>query len=388
MKTEIIISGGGVPGLCLAALLAQLEIPVLVIDPAGPPDASARPTGRTAAIMRHNLDILLQAGVTEQQLATHGHPLAAMRLIEPEGRAAGHDQVFRASDIDQTAFGLNLPNQALHIALWDICKASPYITLHVGATITVLKHGTAYITATLTSGEDMTAQLVIGADGRNSVVRHLSGITAQEKQYPEAVLTCLLSHTLPHHDTSTEIHYRGGPFTMVPCQGKTSALVYVDKADKLKATADQDLIPHLQEKSRDILGDLRLKTAPVIWPLMTLRADTLITPRVALVAEAAHVLSPIGAQGLNVSLQDVAALRDVIADGIRLGLSVGDPVILNNYARRRSLDILTRTWGVDLLHSSVASQSAIAHLLRRSGGRVIGGIAPLKRQITKLGLCD
>lgn len=373
LKTEILISGAGVAGLCLALLLARLDVDVMVVDPATPPPPDPPPSGRTAAIMQHNLDVLTTAGLTEGQLTDMGQPMTAMRLIEPEGKGKAHDQIFRAREIGLPAFGLNLPLAPLHAALYQACQSDARITLR-------------YETPVESLVDQVQAALLVAADGRKSPLRQMAGITVREKQYDEAALTCLLSHTLPHHDTSTEIHYRGGPFTLVPFQGNTSALVYVDKADVLQGIPAKDLLGHLQQKSRGILGDLTLLTPPDIWPLMSLRATCLTAPRLALVAEAAHVVSPIGAQGLNLSLRDVWALREAVARAVALGLDLADPTVLEDYERARAQDVLARSTGVDLFHATVASLSPLPHAARRAVAGLVDRIPALRRRITLGGL--
>ncbi len=362
----------------MALLLARLDISVMVVDPAPPPQAKPPASGRTAAIMRHNLDVLVAAGIAEEQLDQMGQAMTAMRLIEPDGNGPAHDQTFMAQDIGQTAFGLNLPVATLHAALYQACQNNSHITLRYGTAIESLSKNTAR----LTTGDDITAQLFIAADGRKSALRRLSGIDTVEKNYDEAALTCLLSHTLPHHATSTEIHYRGGPFTLVPFQGLTSALVYVDKAETLRAIQPQDMAAYIQEKSRGLLGELSLLTQPEIWPLMSLRATSLTAPRVALVAEAAHVVSPIGAQGLNLSLRDVWALQEAVGNAVTLGLDMGDKTVLETYAQERAQDIFLRTTGVHLFHSTVASLSPLPHVARRIVAGLVDRIPTLRRGVT------
>ncbi|MES2729778.1 MAG: FAD-dependent monooxygenase [Pseudomonadota bacterium] len=387
VKTEILISGGGIAGLSLALLLARLQVSVIVVDPAKPPAMARKsPSGRTAAVMQDGIDVLILAGLTRTQIDMMGAAMTAMRLIEPEDNGVNSDVTFRAQDIGLTAFGVNLPTNALHAALWALCAQSPFITLHTETTLAGLDVAPHVALATLSDGRVVNAQLLVGADGRHSAVRKLAGIRAHEKQYAQAAMTCLLSHTHPHHHTSTEIHYRGGPFTTVPFQGQTSALVYVDHADTLKGIASADLAAHIQAKSKGLLGDITPVTTPDIWPLMSLRAAQITAPRVALVAEAAHVVSPIGAQGLNLSLRDVKALSETVSRAVTIGLTPGDANVLEEYERQRHNDIIVRTVGVDLFHSSVASQSSFHHALRMTGANLISGFPALKRKFAKLGL--
>ena len=233
------------------------------------------------------------------------------------------------------------------------------------------------------------ADLVVGADGRRSTVREWAGINAAQKDYGQSAITCVISHSQSHDDTSTEFHRTGGPCAFVPCGDNTSAVVWVEKTDdaneflKLPRAA---FISALQERSRGILGQIDMIVDPVSWPLMTLKADRLIAPKIALIAEAAHVLSPIGAQGLNISLRDVEVLANTVLKAVKAGRDIGSMNVLKTYERRRHRDVTSRHFGVNMLNQMVANDNVILREMRRFGLRAIKYAGPLRKLLMKEGL--
>jgi 2-octaprenyl-6-methoxyphenol hydroxylase len=148
----------------------------------------------------------------------------------------------------------------------------------------------------------------------------------------------------------------------------------------------QDFTQALQDRTRGIVGTVALASDPESWPLMVLMAEKITAPRAALVAEAAHVLSPIGAQGLNLSLRDVASLAETIIDAARLGEDIGCKTVLDRYEKRRSFDIHTRVTGIDGFNRIVANDLFFIRDIRRLGLKGLENIPALKDLAMKQGL--
>jgi 2-octaprenyl-6-methoxyphenol hydroxylase len=199
----------------------------------------------------------------------------------------------------------------------------------------------------------------------------------------------MISHTQSHDDTSIEFHRSGGPCTFVPCGDNQSAIVWVEKSDDVDAflkLPKKSFIQALQDRSRGTLGQIDLMIEPESWPLMTLKANRLVAPKIALMAEAAHVLSPIGAQGLNLSLRDVNDLADVIINAVHNGDDVGSLTVLKIYEKKRMADMIPRLYGVDWLNQFVANDNKFIASLRRLGLRTIKHGGRLRRFVMKQGL--
>jgi len=245
------------------------------------------------------------------------------------------------------------------------------------------------MSAQLEDGKTITAPLIIGADGRESLVRKISGISTKKKKYDQNAVTCIINHSCAHNNSSTEFHRSGGPFALVPMEGNQSSVVWVEKAaraEDLIKLSKQDFEAALQKATNDILGGITLAENPQMWPLCTMKAKTLTAKRTALIAEAAHVMSPITAQGLNLSLRDVAALAEVILDGARVGADIGSSAILHNYEKRRNFDIDTRSFGVDTMNKIVGNDIPAVKDFRRIGLKLVSRFTPLKTIAMQHGL--
>lgn len=389
LHTDILIAGGGAPGLALACLLAPLGLQVAVIDPAPFTGmADVKNDARTAALMQGSINVLRTAGVWDD-FAAHGAELRILRIVDENGRRGAAVQAdFRASEIGLDAFAVNMPNPILRAALCDRARAIKNITLLPGRTLAAFTSDMR-VRATLDDGLVIDAALLVGADGRHSKVRELAGIASRTHDFGQSAITCLIEHTKPHDYISTEFHRPAGPFTLVPLPGKMSSVVWVDHtddADALMKISKPSFTQALQDRTRDALGTVRLVAGPSCWPLLGLRAARLTATRTALIAEAAHVLHPLGAQGLNLSLRDAAALAEVIADAARLGLDIGSAVTLAAYEKRRVADVDGRVYGTEGFNHLVSNDKTAIHGVRRAGLRVVSGFAPLKNIAMQQGL--
>jgi len=379
VKNDALIIGAGVPGLALAILLGNAGLRVTLADsgPMIPPYDPNKPDGRTVALMGGSIDILSGAGIAED-IKTFGSPLKRMAVVDDSRFPSGEDnmieQVFDAAEMKREAFGWNVPLPALRAALHAQIKKNKNVTFLPNTGFEKIE-------------KDYT--VLIGADGRESGVRKSAGIEAEKKPYGQTAITCVISHTRDHRHTSTEFHRPGGPFTLVPMQNKTSAIVWVEKDDDAKAFLKlprAGFIHALQERTRGKLGTITLETNPVSWPLEYIRSKSLIASRTALTAEAAHVLSPIGAQGLNLSLRDVRDLADTLIAAHDAGLDIGSDTVLAEYARKRSGDIISRTAAIDFTNQMVANESEPLRALRRLTLRALSLPGPLRKLVMKKGL--
>ncbi|MFQ5624929.1 MAG: FAD-dependent monooxygenase, partial [Paracoccaceae bacterium] len=245
----------------------------------------------------------------------------------------------------------------------------------------------------LTDGRQIEAALVVGADGRNSAVRQHLAIAVRTWRYGQKALVFNVWHGRPHDGVSTEIHRSGGPFTLVPLpdhEGKhRSAVVWMETgahADELFRMPQDAFEERLNRRSCGILGGLKLASPRRIWPIIAQEAERLAGPRAVLIAEASHVIPPIGAQGLNMSLRDIACLRDLLVQAREAGTDFGAPDVLNSYARNRRTDIAVRIRGVDMLNRMAMAETPALRDLRRAGLHFLHETGPLRRAAMVAGL--
>ncbi|SMY09206.1 UbiH/UbiF family hydroxylase [Flavimaricola marinus] len=392
-KVDIFISGGGVAGLTAAAVFGSVGFSVICVDPTAPVTTGDAPGSdlRTTAFLQPARDLLEEAGLWDR-LKTDATPLNVMRIVDISG-PAGTPPVsrdFEASDIGDAPFGWNLRNWVLRREMLDRLGDLPNVSFRPGVGFERLVARDAEALVSLSDRSQISAKLVIAADGRQSPVRAAVGIDVRTSRYGQKALSFAVTHDMPHGNVSTEIHDQGGPFTLVPLPdhdgSPCSAVVWMTdgpEAQRLARLAPSDFNAAATDRSAGLYGPLSLVAGPQVWPIISQIADRMAAARVALIAEAAHVLPPIGAQGLNMSLADLACLRDLaLASPDRLG----SPEMLDRYHRERHTDILLRVKGVEVLNRTSQSSSAWLQGLRAHGIKALHDVEPIRRGLMRLGL--
>lgn len=391
--TDILISGGGIAGLAAACAFGAAGFRVICVEP-DPPVTEASATGsdlRTTAFLHPSIPVLEAAGLWAR-LAPHAAALQIMRIVDAGGPVAEPRVIkdFNAADLSDKPFGWNLPNWLLRREMLARMAELPDVTFLPGlATTAVLTRSTEAL-VTLSDGRRIAARLLIGADGRGSVVRQALGIKVRTLRYGQKALAFATSHPIPHDNVSTEIHRSGGPFTFVPLPDRDgrpcSAVVWMDHAaevDRRLTLPAAEFEAEMMDRSCGLLGPLKLESRLTAWPIIAQIAERMAGERTALMAEAAHVMPPIGAQGLNMSLADLTALLD-LAMADRAGL--GSPAMLQAYHRKRHLDVQTRVMGIDLLNRASQIGAQPLRDMRATALDALYSVAPVRRGLMRAGI--
>lgn len=391
--TDILISGGGVAGLTAAAAFGSAGFSVVIVDPE-PPVTSMDAQGadlRSTAFLQPSIPVLQAAGLWDR-LEPFAAPLQVMRIIDAGGEVAEPRIIkdFDAADISDQPFGWNLPNWLLRREMSARLGDLPNVSFRPGLATTALLTRQTEALATLSDGTRIRARLVIAADGRNSFVRQALGIPVKTTRYGQKALAFAVTHPIPHQNVSTEIHRSGGPFTLVPLPDRDgmpcSAVVWMEtgpNAQRLAALAVTEFETEMNARSCHILGPLTLISRRSLWPIITQSAARMSGERTALMAEAAHVLPPIGAQGLNMSIADLNALL-TLAQQNRDDL--GSAAMLDSYHRMRHLDITARLTGIDALNRASMMGGQALRDLRATALDTLYSVAPLRRTLMRAGL--
>ena len=380
---EIAIVGGGPSGLICALMLARSGIDTALVAPHSAPD-----DGRTTAILQSSTTILQGIDVWSP-LEPLAAPLKKMRLIDDTGRLLRAPEItFDCVELELDAFGYNLPNREMVEELQAIVSRQDNLTVYDTVAESVAP-GIEAVTIVLQSRQTLSCGLLIGADGRNSIVRDAAQIPVKKWQYEQCALVANLRHSVPHRDCSTEFHTPTGPFTLVPLKQNMSSLVCVVRpadAEKLKLLDEGDLALDLERRAHSILGTFELDSTPQIFPLSGLTAACVAKNRCALIGEAAHVFPPIGAQGLNLGLRDVAWLGEIVVRAKGQQRDIGCADVLLDYDRARMSDIRSRTTAVDLLNRTLLTDFLPVQTGRSLGLYLAGRIGPLRRFMMREGI--
>lgn len=391
MQYDVFISGGGIAGLVAAAALGGKGFSVCLADPMPPVD-SAEAEGsdlRSTAYLHPSRALLEEVGLWEA-LAPHATPLRALEVIDTQGwpPVPRGTRTFKPQDLGHEAFGWNLPNWLTRKLLSRVIADLPGVDLRLGVGFAGMVTRQAETLVRLSDGARLRARLVIGADGRASPVRTALGIGVATRRYGQKALAFSVTHPHPHDETSTEIYNQGGAFTLVPMRdvagGPASAVVWMNDGARAKALMEMDprgFEAEMLARSCGVLGHLTLASPRRIWPIVTQTADRLTGQRALILAEAAHVLPPIGAQGLNTSMADVGALLRLAEPD-----SLGTPAMLAAFEAARRRDVHLRASAIDIFNRVCRSGDGAVQAARLAGLSLVHDLRPLRRAVMQAGL--
>jgi len=378
-----IVVGGGPAGLTAAISLAEGGVHTALVGL-----RPAKADNRTTALLAGSVAALDTLGVWSM-CAEKAAPLRTMRIVDDTGRLWRAPEVkFSADEIGLDAFGYNIENRHLIDALVKRARNLPALTIVEDKVVTVSSQSDSVVVS-LKGDKPLRAKIVAGADGRQSLCRAAAGITSDERRYSQNAMTLCLSHSRSHHNTSTEFHTPSGPFTLVPLPGNRSSLVWVldpDAADELAVLDDLSLAVRIEQAAHSILGKLTVEPGRGMFPLAVSTARRLAGERIALVGEAAHVLPPIGAQGLNLGLRDAATIAELVVAAHRAGRDIGGADVTSRYDRMRRTDVGSRTLAINLLNRSLLSDFLPVQSARGLGLYLLDRIGPLRRAVMREGV--
>jgi 2-octaprenyl-6-methoxyphenol hydroxylase len=376
-----VVVGGGLAGLAAAVAVANAGLETIHLVPKGPPDR------RTSALMLPSVEYLKSAGLVPDPAAI-GHPLTQIRIIDATRRLVrAPETVFDSAEFDLPAFGWNFPNVKLAEA-FEAARGGFANLSTVETTLDDLEPDGSGWALKLGNGEVLHAGFVVGADGKKSRVRESAGFRARENGFRQAALVCDLGLERAVGGTSVEFHYENGPFTLVPAGGNRANLVWIDDRDVLKSAQEggkDQLAVLFREKSQRLFGAIELLTPAHLFLLSTLTVDIAGKDGVVLVGEAAHAFPPIGAQGLNLGLRDVADLAASLKESDLTRPGFGRAVS-EDYAHRRTADLARTGTVVDALFRSLLAEFLPVQAMRAGGLWALKLVPPLRKAAFDVGM--
>jgi 2-octaprenyl-6-methoxyphenol hydroxylase len=380
----VIILGGGLVGLAFASALDSSGLSAIIVDPADPDlrlDASF--DGRTSAVSSSSMRMLTATGVADH-FPVAGCPILKIQVADglyPGGLAFEPDE-------DEGPLGWMHENRHLRAALRARAEAGKNLWLLWKSRVANVDRGEHQVVVSLEDGRKLCAPLLVGAEGRNSPSREAAGIRMARWRYNHSAIVSVLNHERRHDNVAYEIFYPGGPFALLPMtdDGKShrSAIVWSvqkDDAPGLLSLSDEDFAAEAKAAMAGFLGKVSLAAPRSTYPLGFHHAAQITAQRLALVGDSAHAIHPIAGQGLNLGFRDAAALAQVLVEGARLGLDLGDRQLLDRYQRWRSLDSLMVAMATDSLTRIYGVPGRTASAVRRFGMGLIDRIAPIKNRL-------
>ncbi len=382
LHADVAIIGGGMIGLTQALALAAHDISCHVVDRADP-ELMLAPgfDGRTSAISSSSMKMLSAIGLADV-LADKGCPIEQI-WVSDQLKPGALDFV---PSLEDGFLGKMFENRTLRRTLYNAAMANPLIQMHMGAEITDKERDPSGVRIALANGKTLAAQLMVVAEGRNSETRNAAGISFAHWQYDHHAMVGAIYHEHPHKNIAYEIFYATGPFAILPMLDSDdgrhrSAVVWSVKKSDAPAYAKlspRGFAAELHKAMGGMLGAIEMAAPLAHYPLGFHHCSRITADRLALIGDSAHGIHPIAGQGLNLGLRDVAALTEVMVDGIRLGLDLGDTQLLDRYDRWRSVDTMMVAVSTDSLNRLFSIPGKTASAVRRLGLSLVQRTAPIK----------
>lgn len=387
LHSDVLISGGGLVGQTLALALAHHGLSSQIIDPADPA-ATIAPgfDGRASAIASATWQMFEVLGIAER-LTGLGCPIRAIKVGDGvPGQGRGGELDFAVAD-GAAPLGTMVENRRLRLALAEALADAPLVRLHMPAKAVERDIGAHGATLTLADGTKLAAPLLIVAEGRRSPTRDATGFTIARWSYRHHAMIGAVAHTKPHGGVAHEIFFPSGPFALLPLvddeAGRHRSAFVWTVAEKdgpaFARLGERGFAAELEKRAGGLLGAMELVAPRMTYPLGFHQSASIVADRIALVGDAAHGIHPIAGQGLNLGLRDVAALSEVLVEGARLGLDLGDAALLARYQRWRGLDSLMVSLATDGLTRLFGIPGRTASAVRRAGLGAVQRLPTLKR---------
>ena len=378
-RFDLVVLGGGLTGLALADAVGGAGFEVAVVERAPLAALTAAPyDGRVTAVAAGSRRLLETVGVWPH---LDGRAQPILDIVVREGFSPVSVR-YDHREIGTEPLGHIVENRHLREALLARAREMPSVSLLAPAEVTGIETGGAAAEVALADGRRLRAPLVAVCEGRGSGTRERLGIGVRRQPYGQTAIVCTLRHARPHGGLAVERFFPDGPFARLPMVGDRSSIVWaLDDALAADVTRldDRAFLGEAAERFGDDLGELALEGPRWHYPLALVQADAYAAPRAVLVGDAARGIHPIAGQGWNLAVSDVAAVAEIVADRLRLGLDPGDAAALERYARWRRFDGMALVGITDGINRLFANDLLPLRLARETGLALVDRLPPAKR---------
>ena len=387
-ESDIVIAGGGLNGPATALALAQAGLSVTLVDSQTASDKTHEAfDGRAYALALASRRLLSAIGVW-QQVQAQAQPILDVKIGDghPGEGPAPLFLHFDHHEIEEGPMGFMLEDRFLRRAFLEALENTPNVSLITGVSVVSQHVQPAGVSVELDDGRTISARLLVGCDGRRSGVAARAGMKRSGWGYGQTALVCAIAHELPHNGVAHQFFMPPGPLAILPLPGNRSSIVWSEadaQARVIAALNDADFLAALAPRFGDFLGAIKLDGKRFIYPLSLSLANQYVTPRVALVGDAAHGVHPIAGQGLNLGLRDVAALAETLVDAARRGEDFGTLAVLERYQSWRRFDATLLGLGMDAVNTLFSNDNPALRAARVLGMGAVGALPGLRRSFIR-----
>lgn len=378
---DVLVVGGGMVGAAFALASAGLGLRVGVVEARLP--QREWPKGhvdlRVSALSRASQRILEGLGAWERILELGASPYRRMYVWDGVGGAA---ITFDGADLGEPDLGHIIENRVTQLALWERLERATGVTLIAPASITDLDRGSGCPRLVLGDGRILQARLLVGADGRDSLIRSLAGIPTQGWDYDQQAIVATVRPERWHQETAWQCFLPTGPLALLPLGDGRCSIVWsvADcRAQELLALDDRGLSEALTQASEQRLGAIRLEGPRVALGLRLQHAERYVEPGLALIGDAAHAIHPLAGQGVNLGFLDAIELANALSLALERRRDIASLWTLRRYERARRGDNLTMLLAMDGFKRAFGSRLAPLMAARGLGLTLTDRLQPLKR---------
>ncbi len=372
---HVIIVGNGLTGGALALALAQQGLQVLVVDQKDP-NQPLVPDGRSFALSFSASTLFSTLGIWQEL-----EEITPITFVHTSDGVRPNWVDYEAHEITRDALGYVVDSSLLRAKILEKVLNHKSITLHAPTSLKRFEQTLSHVRVETDQGTILEAPLCVASDGKFSTLRNWAQIPCWEWSYDQTAIVCTMGHTLPHYNQAFEHFLPSGPLAFIPRSGNTSGLVWsieTKKAPALLSLSNDEFAKEVFAQFGPSLGTFTVENERWSYPLSVCLPKRFVSKRLALLGDAAHSFHPVTGQGLNVGLRDVTTLADIIHKAFSLGLDIGSSYVLEQYQKRRRLDVLSMTFLTDGLTRVFSTKSRPMAHLRSLGFGLVKNCTPLR----------
>lgn len=377
---DVVIIGGGMVGLTLACALGDSRLQVAVIEAHLPESIQQNDDYdlRVSAISRASQQVFSNLNVWQGMKSQRVSAFEHMHVWD----ATGDGEIdFSAAELGIDALGHIVENRVTQLALLEQVQEFDNIDCLCPVQVEAINYHEASSHILLQDGNEISARLLVGADGAHSRVREAAGIGLDQTEYDQKAIVCVVKTTLSHQQTAWQRFLPAGPLAFLPLGNGQSSIVWSsisEQADALLELNESDFCHQLEQAFEYKLGRIESIGQRAAFPLVRRHAETYIKPGLALVGDAAHTIHPLAGQGVNLGVLDAASLAQIIIKADKMGHNIASQSTLRQYERWRRGENTIMMFSMSGFKNLFSNEQSELSLIRNAGLNLVNSLQPLK----------